>query len=100
VSTLILVVVTEEGGGGLLLPEEDELAGLDVDVTEEDNDCDELVDKGVDGDGGDDAPLYIEGKEDGGTTEARTAATRRTRMAKAHMDVKWGLPCGPVGENR
>ena len=41
VSTLILVVVgsTEEGGGELLLPEEDMLAGLDVDVREEDNDA-------------------------------------------------------------
>jgi hypothetical protein len=40
VSTLILVVVrgTEEGGGELLLPEEERLARLDVDVTEEDDD--------------------------------------------------------------
>ena len=50
VSTLILVVVrsTEEGRGELLLPEEDKLAGLDVDVTEEDNDRSERVDGGWD----------------------------------------------------
>jgi hypothetical protein len=43
-----------------LLPEGDKLAGLNVDVTEEDNDCGGRVDgewdKGVDGDDVDDAP--------------------------------------------
>jgi hypothetical protein len=96
VITLILVVVTEEDGGGLLLPEEDKLAELDVDVTEEENDCDELVDggrdKGVGGDDNDDG-----GKKNEGTTDARTAAARKTRMAKALMGVQ---PCGLVGENR
>jgi len=94
VSTLILV----EGRGELLL------AGLDVDVTEEDNDCGELVDggrdKGVagdDNDGDDDAPGCIDGKEDGGAGEARTAAARITRMAKAHMDVQWGHPVDQLG---
>jgi hypothetical protein len=96
VSTLIRVVVrsTEEGGGELLLPEEDMMAGLDVDVTEEDNDCGERVDSGRDKGVGDDdddgdAPGCVDGKEDGGAAEARIAAARRTRMAKAHMDVQW-----------
>ena len=94
VSTLILAVGrrTEEGGGELLLPEEDMLAGLDVDVTEEDNDCGERVDggrdKGVGNDDDGDGPGCIDGKEDGGAAEARTAAARRTRMAKAHIDVQ------------
>jgi hypothetical protein len=90
VSTLILV----EGVGELLL------AGLDVDVAEEDNDCGELVDagrdKGVDSDDDDDdddAP----GKEDGGAGEARTAAARITRMAKAHIDVQWVHPVDQLG---
>lgn len=50
VSTLMLVVVgsTEEGGGELLLPEENKLVELDVDVTEEENDCSELVGGGWD----------------------------------------------------
>ena len=98
VSTLILVVVrsTEEGGGELLLPEEEILAGLDVDVTEEDNDCGGRVDggwdKGMDGDDDGDAPGCVDGKEDEGAGEVRTAAARRTRMAKAHIDVQWGHP--------
>lgn len=104
VSTLILVVVTEEGGDELLLPEEDKLAGLDVDVTKEDNDCSERVDggrdKGVGGDDNDDAPWKVEGKEGGGTTEARTAAARRTRMAKVLMDVQWGHPVDQLGRAR
>ena len=55
VSTLILVVVrTEEGVDELLLPEKDKLVGLDVGVTEGDDDCGGRVDgerdKGVDGD--------------------------------------------------
>jgi hypothetical protein len=98
VSTLIRVVVrsTEEGGGELLLPEEDMMAGLDVDVTEDDNDCGERVDSGRDKGVGDDddddgdAPERVDGKEDGSAAEAHTAAARRTRMAKAHMDVQWG----------
>jgi hypothetical protein len=58
VSTLILMVVrTEEGVDALLLPEKDKLAGLDVGITEGDNDCggrvDGECDKGVDHD---DAP--------------------------------------------
>jgi hypothetical protein len=98
VSTLILVVVrrTEEGRGELLLPEEDKLAGLDVDVTEEENECGERVggglDKGVECNDDGDAPGCVDGKEDEGAGEARTAAARRTRMAKAHMDVQWGQP--------
>jgi hypothetical protein len=101
VSTLILAVVrsTEEGGGELLLPEEDISAGLDVDVTEEDNDCGERVnggrDKGAGDDDDGDAPGCVDG-EDGGTAEARTAATRRTKIAKARINVQWGH-CGPVG---
>jgi hypothetical protein len=104
VNTLILVVVrsTEEGGGELLLPEEDKLAGLDVDVTEEDDDCGERVDggwdKGVGGDDDGDAPECVDGKEDEGAGEARTAAARRTRMAKVHMDVQWGYPMDQLGE--
>lgn len=83
------MVVAEEGGGELvLLAEEDKLAGLDVDVREEDDEYDEGVDKGVEVDDNDDAP---EGKEDVGTEAARTATSRRTRMASAHMDVKWCL---------
>jgi len=91
VSTLILVVVsTEKGGDELLLPE-DELAGLNVDITEVDNDCDD--DHG--------APEWISGKGGGngkededeveceGTAEAR-AATRRMRMTEDRMDVQWG----------
>lgn len=104
VSTLILVVVTEDGGGELLLPEEGKLAGLDVDVTEEDNDCDEGVngvwDKGVWGEDVNGVPGYVEGKEDGGAAEAHIAETRRTRVAKADMDVQWGQPGGPVKEDR
>ena len=42
---------------------------------------------GDDDDG--DAPGCVEGKEDDGSAEVRTAAARRTRMAKAHMDVQW-----------
>lgn len=95
VSTLILVVVTEEDGGELLLPEEDKLAELDVDVTEEENDCDELVDGGRDkGVGGDDNGA---GKENGGAAETRTAAARRTRMAKALMGVQVGAPLDQLG---
>jgi hypothetical protein len=51
--------------------------------------------------GGDDdgnPPGYIDGKEDGGAAEARTAAAaRRTRLAKAHMDVRWGYPVDQLG---
>jgi hypothetical protein len=92
VSTLILVVVrsTEEGGGEILLPE-DKLVGLDVDVREEDKDCGERVgggrDKGVCGDDDGDVLGCVNGKEDVGAAEARTAAARRTRMTEAHMDV-------------
>jgi hypothetical protein len=93
VSTLMLVVVRsteEEGGGELLLPEEDTLVGLDVEVREEDKDCGVRVDgdwdKGVCG--GDDGDVLgsVNGKEDGGAAEARTAAVRRTRMTEALMD--------------
>jgi hypothetical protein len=67
------------------------LAGLDVDVTEEDNDCGERVDggrdKGVSNDDDGDAPGCVDW-EDGGTTEARTPAARRTRMVKARIDVQ------------
>ena len=44
-------------------------------------------DKGVDGDDNGDAPGYIDGKEDGSAAEVCTAAARRTRTVKAHMDV-------------
>jgi hypothetical protein len=84
---LLLVRSTEEGGGELLLlPEDDKLAGPDVDVVEGNDDCGERVDterdKGVDGEDDDD---------DGnvGVAEARAAA-RRTRMAVDRMTV------GPV----
>ena len=79
VSTLILVVVegAEENVDELLLPEEDKLAGLDVGVTEEDN-------EGIEEEGKD--------KLEGEGVAAVRAAARRTRMAEDHMDVKWGHP--------
>jgi len=91
VSAIIPIVVrSTEDGGELLLPEEDMLAGLDVDVTEEDNDCGERVDggrdKGVGNDDDGDAPGCVDG-EDGGTAEARTPAARRTRMVKTRIDI-------------
>jgi hypothetical protein len=46
----------------------------------------------VDGDDNGDAPGCIDGKEDEGAGEARTAAARRTRMAKANMNVRSGHP--------
>jgi len=97
VSTLIPVVVrcTEEGRGELLLPEEDTLAGLDVDVTEEGDDCGERVesgrDKGVGGDDDGNASGNVDEKGDEGAAEVRTAAARRTRTGKAHMDVQQTL---------
>jgi hypothetical protein len=46
----------------------------------------------VDGDDNGDAPGCVDGKEDEGAGEARTATARRTRMAKANMDEQWGHP--------
>jgi hypothetical protein len=50
---------------------------------------------GDDDDG--DAPGCVDGREDDGAGEAHTAAARRTRMAKAHMDVQWGHPMYQLG---
>ena len=71
----------------LLLPEEDKLAGPDVDVVEGNDDCGERVDterdKGVDGeDDEDDGDVESEG-----VAEARAAA-RRTRMAVDRMTAE------------
>ena len=97
VRTLILVVGkgTEGDVDKLLLPEEDELAGLDVGVTEEDNDCGRGVDgewdQGADSNDGVDSEGEGIGKEGEGAAAARAAA-RRMRTVKDHMDVDWGHP--------
>ena len=99
VSTVILVVGTKEDVDELLLPE-DELAGLDVGVTEEDNDCvrgvDVEWDQGVDGDDGVVNESEGTGKECESAAAARAAA-RRLRTAKGHMDVEWGHPVDQFG---
>ena len=63
----------------LLLPEEDKLAGPDVDVVEGNDDCGERVDGDDDEDDGD--------EESEGVAEARAAA-RRTRMAVDRMTAE------------
>jgi hypothetical protein len=93
VSALIPRVVSTEGGRGGLLLSEDELAGLDVDVTEVDNDRSGRVACG------DDGPAWVDDKDEGNgkkdedkvdgecAAEAR-AATRRARTGMVHMNVK------------
>ena len=57
----------------------------------------------MDGDDNGDAPGYVDGKEDGRAAEVYTAAARRTRTVKAHMDVPLGRTekgRDGTGENR
>jgi hypothetical protein len=93
VSALIPRVVSTEGGKGGLLLSEDELAGLDVNVTKVDKDWGGRVACGNDG------PAWVDDKDKGkgkededkvegeGAAKARAAA-RRTRTAMDHMNVK------------
>jgi hypothetical protein len=93
VSTLVPKVVSTEGDRGELLFPEYELAGLDVDFTEVDDDFSGRLA------GGDDGPGWVNDKDEGSGKEdedkmeedAETrAATRRAKMAADHMDVDVG----------
>lgn len=52
----------------------------------------------MDGDDDGDAPGCVDVKEDDGAGEARTAAARITRMAKAHIDEQWGHPVDQLNQ--
>lgn len=94
VSTLILVVArgTEEDGDEVLLPEE-ELARLNVDVTEGDGERD----KEVEGDDGERNGMEDKDKvEDEGAADA-LATARRMKTVEGHMDVMWGRPVDQLG---